>query len=51
MKKLEMFDNDWHTKRLINFTIEDAMAAFKEGFVCICADGHPACLTNDPDMI
>lgn len=40
---------DWHTKRLRDFTLEDAMQAFNEGFYSICNDGKVECLTNDED--
>jgi len=34
-------------KRLIDFTIEDALNEYQDGFYCICGDGKIQCLTND----
>ena len=43
--------DDWHTKRLKDFTLEDAMDAMKEGFCCICKDGKLGVLTNYPSQV
>jgi uncharacterized protein YacL (UPF0231 family) len=38
--------NDWRNKRLRDFTLEDAMQAYDDGFFTICGDGDIKCLQN-----
>ncbi|MCX7817550.1 MAG: hypothetical protein N2317_08615 [Syntrophales bacterium] len=40
---------DWHYKSIRDFTLEDALQAYEEGFYSICMNGVIGILTNDPD--
>jgi hypothetical protein len=37
---------NWRDKRLKEFTLEDAMQAYADGFFTICGDGDIKCLRN-----
>jgi hypothetical protein len=51
LEVVKTMNNNWMYKRMQDYTLEDALQAFDEGFFCICKDGRVRCLTNAEDNI
>jgi hypothetical protein len=43
-----MVNNNWPTKSIKDFTLEDAILVYNEGFYCVCTDSRITSISEEP---